>query len=50
VSTVIGVAGKGNFVPGVLPGSINKPRGLAILGNKIYIAMYNGVAVANEVP
>jgi sugar lactone lactonase YvrE len=50
VSTVIGVSGQGKFVPGVLPGSINKPRGLAIRGNKMYIAMYNGIAVANEVP
>jgi sugar lactone lactonase YvrE len=50
VSTVVGVAGVVGFTPGVLPGVLSSPRGVAISGTSLYITTYNGVAVVNNVP
>ncbi len=47
VTTVVGVAGKIAFAPGVLPGALAFPRGVAISGSLLYITLRNGVAVAS---
>ena len=46
VSTVVGTPGKYGFVPGVLPGVIPPPEGLAVNGNTLYITARNGVIKA----
>lgn len=50
VSTVAGVAGLANFVPGALPGALVYPRDVAVIGTSLYITMNNGVAVVTNVP
>ena len=46
VSTVSGVTGQFGFTPGPLPGLLaQRPLGVAISGNAVYIVMANGVAV-----
>jgi sugar lactone lactonase YvrE len=46
VSTIAGVAGQLGFNPGPLPGALDQqPRGIAISGNSLYVAMGNGIAV-----
>jgi hypothetical protein len=48
VSTVVGVAGQGNFTAGALPGLIAYPEALSLSGSSLYIAMSNGVAVVKN--
>jgi sugar lactone lactonase YvrE len=50
VSTVVGVAGKPDFVPGALPGRIGYPVGVAVSGTSLFIMLYNGVAVVQNRP
>jgi sugar lactone lactonase YvrE len=51
VSTVAGVPGQLGFNPGPLPGALDQqPRGIAIGGNSLYVAMGNGVAVIQLTP
>jgi hypothetical protein len=50
VTTVVGVAGHMGFVPGALPGVLAGPRGIALSGTSLYITLYDGVAVATNVP
>jgi hypothetical protein len=45
VTTVVGAAGQGAFVPGALPGLIPFPKAVTISGSTLYIAMSNGGAV-----
>jgi NHL repeat-containing protein len=50
VSTVVGVAGQAGFAPGALPGLLESPRGVAVSGASLYIALLNGVAVVQNLP
>ena len=50
VTTVAGVAGKLGFTPGVLPGVLGSPTGVAIHGSTMYITFNNGVAVVKNLP
>jgi sugar lactone lactonase YvrE len=50
VTTFVGVAYSLSFVPGALPGLLSQPRGLAVGGTSLYIAMNNGVAVVQNLP
>ncbi len=50
VSTVVGVTGQSSFVPGILPGLLAQPRGVAVSGNLLYITLYSGVAVVQNRP
>jgi sugar lactone lactonase YvrE len=51
VSTIAGVPGQIGFNPGPLPGVLDQqPRGIAIGGNSLYVAMGNGVAVIHLTP
>jgi sugar lactone lactonase YvrE len=50
VSTVVGVPGQAGFNGGALPGVIGYPREIAISGTSLYITLYNGVAVVQNVP
>jgi len=48
VTTVVGIAGQAGFAPGALPGLLAQPQGVAISGKSLYITLYNGVAVAQD--
>lgn len=50
VSTVVGVAGQAGFAPGALPGMLESPRGVAVSGTVLYIALLNAVAVVQNLP
>jgi hypothetical protein len=54
VTTVVGTAGASGFTPGALPGVLRAPYpelwGLAVSGSRLYIAVYNGVAVVSNLP
>jgi len=50
VTTVVGVAGANEFVPGALPASLTYPYGVAVVGTSLFITMPNGVAVVTNVP
>lgn len=50
VSTVVGRNGRAGFAAGPLPGSLYKPRGIAIYDTTMYITMANGVAVVTNLP
>jgi hypothetical protein len=50
VSTVVGVAGKPDFVPGALPGRIGFPVSVAVSGTSLYITLFRGVAVVQNRP
>lgn len=50
VTTVVGLAGKGGFVAGGLPGTIVSPQGMALYGTTLYITTNNGVAVVRNLP
>jgi hypothetical protein len=50
VGTVVGVAGQAGFAPGALPGLLESPRGVAVSGTSLYIALLNGVAVVQNRP
>lgn len=50
VSTVVGVPNQAGFATGVLPGLIGDPLGIVIVGSSLYITLYNGVAVVQDVP
>jgi sugar lactone lactonase YvrE len=50
VSTVVGVPNQAGFAAGLLPGLIGFPGGVAISGTSLYITLYNGVAVVQDVP
>jgi len=50
VSTIVGVAGQADFAPGALPGLLESPRGVAVSGTLLYIALLNGVAVVQNLP
>jgi len=50
VSTVAGVVGQAGFVPGPLPGRLGLPFGVAVSGTSLYITLYNGVAVVQNLP
>lgn len=50
VTTVAGTRGQKGFVPGALPGVLDTPRGVAVIGSDLYIAMESGIAVVRNVP
>ena len=50
VTTVAGVAGQSAFVPGPLPGGLTFPRGVAVSGTSLYIALTQIVAVVRNLP
>jgi hypothetical protein len=50
VSTLAGVAGQTGFAPGALPGLLGNPSGVAVSGTSLYITIYNGVAVVQNLP
>jgi hypothetical protein len=50
VSTVVGVPNQAGFAAGVLPGLIGYPLGIVIVGSSLYITLYNGIAVVQDVP
>ena len=50
VSTVVGIPGVQGFVPGSLPGVLNAPIGVAVVGNDLYITMLTGIAVVRNRP
>ena len=50
VTTVVGVAGQSNFMPGALPGLLAAPRGVAISGTSLYITLNYVVAVVQNRP
>src|SRR5262249_52757738 len=50
VSTVVGVAGQADFVPGALPGRLVFPVGIAVGGASLYVTLANGVAVVQNRP
>jgi len=50
VSTLAGSVGRREFVAGVLPGGLDAPVGVAIIGTSLYITMEHGVAVISNVP
>ena len=47
VTTLVGTAGRKGFQPGVLPGGLSEPSGIAVEGSKIYISDKNGIVVIN---
>ena len=50
VQTIAGVSGVGRFVPGSAPGGLEPVSGLAVFGDKLYIAMPQGIAVLQPLP
>jgi hypothetical protein len=50
VSTVVGVAGQEGFIPGVLPGVIAEPQGVAVAGGDLYFTTYNAAAQVGPGP
>lgn len=50
VQTIAGVSGMGRFVPGAAPGGLEPVSGLAVFGDKLYIAMPQGIAVLQPRP
>jgi sugar lactone lactonase YvrE len=51
VSTVVGQAGRYGFTAGALPGVLaDAIEGLHLQGRTLYISMYHGVAVVNNLP
>lgn len=50
VTTVVGTPGVRGFVPGGLPGVLNTPLGVAIVGDNLYITMRTGIAVVRNRP
>lgn len=50
VSTIAGRAGERGFVAGPLPGLLDSPRGVAVVGNDLYITVPTGVAVVHGLP
>jgi len=50
VSTVVGVARRTGFVPGPLPGVLSFPSAVVVSGTSLHIALYNGVAVVQNLP
>ena len=47
VTTLAGSAGSAGFQPGILPGILWEPSGIAIDGSKIYFSTNNGIGVIN---
>ena len=47
VTTLVGTAGRKGFQPGVLPGGLSEPSGIAVEGSKIYFSDKNGIGVIN---
>ena len=47
VTTLVGTAGRKGFQPGVLPGGLSEPSGIAVHGSKIYFSDKNGIGVIN---
>jgi sugar lactone lactonase YvrE len=50
VSTIVGVPGQAGFTAGALPGVIQSPQGIAISGTSLYISLYQGIAVVQDLP
>jgi D-alanyl-D-alanine dipeptidase len=50
VSTLVGVAGRTGFTPGALPGVLKNPMAVAVSGTSLYITLYQGVAVVQDLP
>jgi sugar lactone lactonase YvrE len=50
VTTLVGISGQAGFAPGALPGLLAQPVGVAISGKSLYITLYNGVAVVQNLP
>jgi len=50
LTTLAGVAEQRGFAPGDLPGVLALPRGVAVSGGRLYITLYNGVAVVTDLP
>ncbi len=46
VSTPVGQARQYGFAAGALPGTINRPVGIAVRGSTLYLSMDNGVVQA----
>ena len=45
VTTIVGTPGQSSFVPGDLPGVLDRPMAVAISGTSLYITLESGVAV-----
>jgi sugar lactone lactonase YvrE len=50
VTTVAGVAGVVGFVPGPLPGVLDRPVAVAVVGKDLFIAMDRSIAVIHDRP
>jgi sugar lactone lactonase YvrE len=50
VTTVVGAASVTGFTPGALPGVLASPQGIAVSGKKLYVTLYDGVAVVTDLP
>jgi len=50
VSVVAGVSDQRGFLPGLLPGGLDNPRGIAIHGSDLHIAMDTAIAVVRNRP
>ena len=50
VTTVVGVTLRPDFLPGALPGLLGHPQGVAVHGNSLYVTLYGGVAVVQNLP
>ena len=48
VTTVAGVPGQAGFEPGDLPGLLSFPVAVAVSGTSLYVTLYNGVAVVQN--
>jgi len=50
VTTLLGTVGKVGFDPTTTPGVLSKPVGLAVSGRTLYVSLYDGVAVLENLP
>jgi len=50
VTTVVGTPGRVGFLPGVLPGVLRYPQGIALYGGTLYIADDNAIVKVTNVP
>jgi hypothetical protein len=50
VSLIAGVDDRRGFVPGPLPGGLDTPRGIALRGSDLYVAMDTAIAVVRNRP
>lgn len=50
VTTLLGTVGKTGFDASATPGVLSKPVGLAVSGRTLYVSLYDGVAVLENLP